>query len=64
IEASPERLGLNGSPTSVVKIFAPPVRGGGMVFDSTENKEQAVEDFLNTFLEKEKPLMEELLGGG
>ncbi|MFC1964284.1 electron transfer flavoprotein subunit beta/FixA family protein, partial [Chloroflexota bacterium] len=29
IEAAPERLGLKGSPTSVRRIFAPPVRGGG-----------------------------------
>ncbi len=28
----PERLGLNGSPTKVVKIFNPPPRGGGEVF--------------------------------
>jgi len=64
IKASPERLGLTGSPTSVWKIFAPPVRGGGLVFDSNENKDQAVDEFLNIFIEKEKSLLEELLGEG
>ena len=29
IEADPKNLGLNGSPTSVVKIFSPPPKGGG-----------------------------------
>ena len=58
---SPERLGLKGSPTSVKEIFAPPVRGGGMVFDSTEKKGQATADFVNTFFEKERGLLEALL---
>ncbi|MCX5750800.1 MAG: electron transfer flavoprotein subunit beta/FixA family protein [Candidatus Saganbacteria bacterium] len=31
IEADPKNLGLNGSPTSVVRIFTPPPRGGGEV---------------------------------
>ncbi len=61
IEGSPERLGLKGSPTSVKEIFAPPVRKGGLVFDSTEDKEQAIENFLKTFFEKERQLLEELL---
>ncbi len=60
IDTMPERLGLKGSPTSVREIFAPPVRGGGLVFDSTENKEQATEDLLNALFEKEQPLLEEL----
>lgn len=29
IQAEPAKLGLNGSPTKVVKIFTPPQRGGG-----------------------------------
>ncbi len=61
IGAPPERLGLKGSPTSVKEIFAPPVRGGGLVFDSTEDKEPAIEDFLDTLFEKELPLLNELL---
>ncbi len=29
IKARPQRLGLNGSPTQVIRIFSPPPRGGG-----------------------------------
>ena len=29
ISTAPEKLGLDGSPTKVVKIFSPPARGGG-----------------------------------
>ncbi len=61
IDAPPERLGLKGSPTSVKEIFAPPVRGGGLVFDSTEDGEQAIENFLESLFEKELPLLNELL---
>ncbi len=57
-----ERLGLKGSPTMVKEIFAPKVRGGGLVFDSQERHEQATEDFLTVLFEKELPLLEELLG--
>ncbi|MBM2831206.1 MAG: Electron transfer flavoprotein subunit beta [Dehalococcoidia bacterium] len=57
----PERLGLKGSPTSVKEIFAPPVRGGGLVFDSGQNSERVVKDFLDTFFEKEKRLLDGLL---
>ena len=60
IGAAPERLGLKGSPTSVKQIFAPPVRGGGLVFDTGENQEQAVDDFLGTFFEKEAEVMKGL----
>jgi len=31
IEADPKNIGLNGSPTSVVKIFIPPPKGGGEI---------------------------------
>ncbi|MDP2744056.1 MAG: electron transfer flavoprotein subunit beta, partial [Dehalococcoidia bacterium] len=57
----PERLGLKGSPTSVKEIFAPPVREGGLVFGSGQNSERVVEDFLDTFFEKEKRLLDGLL---
>lgn len=60
IGAAPERLGLKGSPTSVKAIFAPPMRGGGLVFDTGENQEQAVDDFLGTFFEKEAEVMKGL----
>ena len=60
----PERLGLKGSPTWVKEIFAPPIRKGGSVFDSTENEERAIEDFLNTLFEKEPELLDDLLSKG
>jgi electron transfer flavoprotein beta subunit len=31
LECDPKRLGLDGSPTKVVRIFSPPPRGGGMI---------------------------------
>ena len=61
IGASPERLGLKGSPTSVRRIFAPPVRGGGAVFDTADDKEKAIEDFLNTFFDRESESLKEIL---
>jgi electron transfer flavoprotein beta subunit len=64
IGGSPERLGLKGSPTSVKEIFVPRPRTGGLVFDSTEDNKQAIEDFLNTVFEKELPLLDELLSKG
>ena len=63
IEGSPDRLGLKGSPTSVKEIFAPPVRKGGLVFDSAGDKGQAIGDFLDTFFEKERGLLNELTSG-
>ena len=37
IQADPQRLGLAGSPTQVIKIFSPPPRKGGQIFQgSTE----------------------------
>jgi electron transfer flavoprotein beta subunit len=60
IEGAPEHLGLKGSPTSVKKIFAPPLRKGGIVFDGSENQKKETEDFLNTLFEKESNLLGEL----
>jgi electron transfer flavoprotein beta subunit len=64
IDSLPEQLGLKGSPTWVKQIFTPPPRGGGVIFDSVEKKEQAIEDFLNVFFEKEQKLVKEILSGG
>lgn len=33
IDADPQKLGLDGSPTKVVKIFSPPPRGGGEILE-------------------------------
>lgn len=59
----PKHLGLKGSPTSVKEIFAPPVRHGGLTFNTKENNHQATEDFLTTFFEKEAVLLDELWSG-
>jgi electron transfer flavoprotein beta subunit len=57
IEASPDNLGLKGSPTSVREIFAPPKRKGGPVFDGGSD---ASGDFLKAFSEKESVLLKEI----
>lgn len=33
IQADPERIGLSGSPTQVIKIFSPPPRKGGQILE-------------------------------
>ena len=43
IGAAPEACGLNGSPTKVVKIFAPPSKTGGVRMDGREEPSAAVE---------------------
>ena len=60
IKGSPEKLGLKGSPTWVKEIFVPPARAGGLLFDSAENKDQAIADFLDVFFEKEHEILDEL----
>jgi electron transfer flavoprotein beta subunit len=60
--AVPERLGLKGSPTSVNKIFIPPVRSGGQKFDTTESKDNVIDTFINAFFDKESGLVKELYG--
>ena len=40
LNSIPENIGLNGSPTQVVKIFSPPARGGGEMLHG-EIEEQA-----------------------
>ena len=38
IEADPKNLGLNGSPTQVMKIFTPPAKGGGELLSGEPNE--------------------------
>ena len=38
IEADPDKLGLDGSPTKVVKIFTPPAREGGEMLEGEPNE--------------------------
>jgi electron transfer flavoprotein alpha/beta subunit len=49
IGADPDRLGLNGSPTQVMKIFTPPKPGGGKKF--TGEPSQTVSAFLSELTE-------------
>ena len=64
IDSTPEQLGLKGSPTWVKQIFTPPPRGGGTVFSTVEKKEQAIEDFLKMFFEKEQKIVNEIFSSG
>ncbi len=59
--ASPDLLGLKGSPTSVKTIFAPPPRKGGPVYETAEGSEKAINDFLDTLFQKEATLLSEVL---
>ncbi len=52
VGAAPEACGLNGSPTKVVKIFAPPVKTGGTRMDGREEPSAAVEQILKLLHEK------------
>jgi electron transfer flavoprotein beta subunit len=61
IGATPESLGLKGSPTSVRTIFAPPPRKGGPVFDGNEGMDKAVNGLLDTLFQKESSILTEVL---
>jgi electron transfer flavoprotein beta subunit len=41
VEGDPAKLGLNGSPTAVAKIFSPPKRSGGEVVTGETPQEAA-----------------------
>jgi len=59
--SKPEYLGLKGSPTSVTKIFTPPIRTGGPKFDAAGDKDKAINDFAAVFFDKEATIVKELL---
>lgn len=52
VGAVPERCGLEGSPTKVVKIFAPPVKSGGIRMDGREEPSAAIEAIMKLLHEK------------
>jgi len=52
VGAAPEVCGLNGSPTKVVKIFAPPTKTGGIRMDGREEPAAAIEAILKILHEK------------
>lgn len=45
IQADPERIGLKGSPTQVIKIFTPPPRKGGQILEGST--EEVVDKLVN-----------------
>lgn len=51
VEADPIRIGLKGSPTKVVTIFPPPVKGGGEKLDCRGDGDKAAKA-IAAFLEK------------
>jgi len=53
IDAEPAKLGLKGSPTWVRKIFSPPPKTGGPVFDAVKGPARAVEECVDTLLSDE-----------
>jgi len=52
VNAEPALCGLNGSPTKVVKIFAPPVKTGGVRMDGREEPSAAVEAIIKLLQDK------------
>jgi len=52
VGAAPDMCGLDGSPTKVVKIFAPPTKTGGMRMDGRDEPGAAVEAILKLLQDK------------
>ena len=52
IGAAPETCGLSGSPTKVVKIFAPPTKSGGIRMDGREEPSAAIQAVMKDLHEK------------
>jgi electron transfer flavoprotein beta subunit len=52
LKATPDLCGLKGSPTKVVKIFAPPVKSGGTKMDGREQPSAAVEAIIQILQQK------------
>jgi electron transfer flavoprotein beta subunit len=52
VGAAPEACGLSGSPTKVVKIFAPPTKTGGIRMDGREEPSAAIEAVLKMLQDK------------
>lgn len=52
IEADPVKIGLKGSPTKVVTIFPPPVRGGGRIVEAGPDASDGVNEIIGFLKEK------------
>ncbi|MBI2868257.1 MAG: electron transfer flavoprotein subunit beta/FixA family protein [Chloroflexi bacterium] len=64
ISGEAEMLGLKGSPTSVKTIFAPAPRTGGAVYDTRQDGQKPLQDFLDAFFTREPVLLREILDKG
>jgi len=53
IQSELQNLGLKGSPTWVRKIFSPPVKKGGPVFDAEKDPQKAVADCVRALMADE-----------
>ena len=60
----PAQLGLKGSPTSVSRIFAPPARSGGEIFDSTNDIKGVVSDIVSSLFQQNIIMVHPLAKGG
>lgn len=63
LEFDATQMGLKGSPTSVVRIFAPPVRSGGEKIDGTKDPSGTVSALVETLF-KEKIISDRPLAKG
>ncbi|NLP44423.1 MAG: electron transfer flavoprotein subunit beta, partial [Peptococcaceae bacterium] len=52
LDFDPAQLGLKGSPTSVVRIFAPPARTGGDKIDGTTDPQGAAATVVQKIFEQ------------
>jgi electron transfer flavoprotein beta subunit len=53
LDVNEKSIGLNGSPTQVVKIFTPPPRGGGIILNGST--EEVVEKLIEALKSECKP---------
>jgi len=58
VGAEVPKIGLKGSPTWVRRIFSPPLKEGGPVFDGRKDPVPAVERFLDTITADEELISE------
>ena len=58
VGAEVPKIGLKGSPTWVRRIFSPPLKEGGPVFDARKDPVPAVERFLDTIVADEELISE------
>ena len=52
VKAEKQSIGLDGSPTKVVKIFAPPTKTGGLKVDGREDPASAIQAIMKALNQK------------